>query len=267
MPSSHRRADYLAAAVSAATFVQRELFDADRGVLHRSWREGRGRTEGFAEDYAYLIQGLLDLYEATFDVGWIQWAERLQATMDALFWDDAHGGYFNSAAGATDVILRLKEDYDGAEPAPSSVAAMNLMRLDGLVPGATPGRTLPYRLRALRTLAAFLPRWNEAPQALPQMLCAIERALEPPRHLALAGNPLSPDFQALVAVAREELAPRRIFLVLDGGAGQDWLSTRAPWLAGMKPVDGRATAFLCEEFACQAPVTDPADLRKLLYGN
>jgi len=262
-----RRADYLAAAVSAATFVQRELFDADRGVLHRSWREGRGRTEGFAEDYAYLIQGLLDLYEATFDVGWIQWAERLQATMDALFWDDAHGGYFNSAAGATDVILRLKEDYDGAEPAPSSVAAMNLMRLDGLVPGATPGRTLPYRLRALRTLAAFLPRWNEAPQALPQMLCAIERALEPPRHLALAGNPLSPDFQALVAVAREELAPRRIFLVLDGGAGQDWLSTRAPWLAGMKPVDGRATAFLCEEFACQAPVTDPADLRKLLYGN
>ena len=255
---SDRREAYLAAALKAAAFVRSELFDEARGVLFRSWREGRGTIEGFAEDYAYFIQGLLDLYEATFDVAWIQWAERLQAKMEELFWDDAGGGYFNSAAGATDMILRLKEDYDGAEPTPSSVAAMNLLRLAGLFPA------LPYRIRALRTLAEFRPRWHDTPQALPQMLCALELALEPPRHLALAGDPRDADFRALADAARAELSPRRTLIGLDGGEGHAWLASRAPWLADMKPIGGKATAYLCEEYSCQAPVTDPEELRKLL---
>jgi uncharacterized protein len=262
-----RRQSYLAAALNAAEFVRRELFDAVRGVLFRSWREGRGVTEGFAEDYAYFIQGLLDLYEATFDPRWIRWAEQLQAKMDELFWDDARGGYFNSAAGASDVILRLKEDYDGAEPAPSSVAAMNLLRLAGLFPAPVAQAGTPallYRTRALRSLAAFRPRWHDTPQAMPQMLCALERALEPPRHLALAGDPLAADFRALAAVAHEELTPRRTLIALDGGTGQAWLALRAPWLADMRPIDGKATAYLCEEFTCQAPVTLPEELKKLL---
>ncbi len=275
---SDRRESYLAMALNAAEFVRRELFDAARGVLFRSWREGRGATEGFAEDYAYLIQGLLDLYEATFDVRWIRWAEQLQEKLDELFWDDARGGYFNSAVGASDVILRLKEDYDGAEPAPSSVAAMNLLRLEGLLPKPAIGESaevpqsgtkaegppLSYRLRALRALSAFRPRWHDTPQAMPQMLCALERALEPPRHLALAGDPFAPDFRALAAVAHEELNPRRTLIALDGGTGQAWLALRAPWLADMRPIDGKATAYLCEEFTCQAPVTSPEELKKLL---
>jgi uncharacterized protein YyaL (SSP411 family) len=258
-----RRDVYLTAAVRAAGFVREELFDAQRGVLFRSWREGRGSAEGFAEDYAYLIQGLLDLYEATFDAGLVRWAEELQAKMDALFWDADRGGYFNSAAGAPDVILRLKEDYDGAEPAPSSVAASNLLRLEGIAP--MPGTGGPsHRIRALRTLSAFQPRWQDNPQALPHMLCAVERALELPRHLALAGDPGSGDFQALAAVARARLSPRRTLLALDGGAGQAWLASRSPWLAAMKPLDGKATAYLCENFTCQAPVTSPDALQKLL---
>ena len=260
-----RREAYLAAAIRAAEFVRRELADEAGDVLFRSWREGRGPIPGFAEDYAYLIQGLLDLYEATFDVSWLQWAERLQAAMDARFWDDARGGYFNSAAGATDVILRLKEDYDGAEPAPSSVAAMNLLRFEGfLSKPATDGPALPFRIRALRTLFEFMPRWHEQPQAMPQMMCALELALEPPRHLALAGDPGAADFRALAAVARAELSPRRALVGLDGGAGQAWLAARAPWLAEMKPIGGHATAYLCEDYACQAPVTNPEELKKLL---
>ena len=253
------REAHRAAAVGAAEFVQRELWDDARGVLFRAWREGRGAIEGFAEDYAYLIQGLLDLHEATFDLRWIRWAERLQTKMDELFWDDAHGGYFNSAAGATDIVLRLKEDYDGAEPTPSSVAALNLLRLAGIFPG-----NKEHRLRALRTLEAFRPRWQEAPHALPQMLCALELALESPRHLMLAGDPRSADFQALAAVAHEKLGPRRIILALDGGDGQAWLAKQSPWLADMRPAHGKATAYLCQEFTCQAPVTTPEELRKLL---
>ena len=249
---------YLAVAVRAAEFIQRELHDAERGVLFRGWREGRGSTEGFAEDYAFLIQGLLDLYEASFEIRWLQWAERLQAKMDELFWDEARGGYFNSAATDARLVLRLKEDYDGAEPAPSSVAALNLLRLGALWDDEA------RRERGRRTIEAFRKQWSGAPHAMPQMLCALELALEPPRHVVIAGDPRAGDFRALVAVVHERLGPRRLLLAADGGAAQTWLAGRAPWLAAMKPLEGRATAYVCEEFACRAPVTDPAGLRAAL---
>ncbi len=249
---------YLDAAVRAAEFLARELHDAQRGVLFRTWRAGRAGTEGFAEDYAFVIQGLLDLYEASFDLRWLQWAVWLQRTLDAQFWDEAHGGYFNSSAGDRHLVLRLKEDYDGAEPAASSVAAMNLFRLAAIAQDEA------LRQRGRRTVEAFRDRWSKAPHALPQMLCALELALEPPRHVVLAGDPARPDFRALAAVLHERLGPRRILLGATGGEAREWLARRAPWLAGMEPRDGRATAYVCEEFACQAPVTEPAELRARL---
>lgn len=249
---------YLQAAVRAADFVARELHDAQRGVLFRAWREGRAGTEGFAEDYAFLIQGLLDLYEAAFDLRWLQWAEWLQRTMDARFGDETHGGYFNSAADDPHIVLRLKEDYDGAEPAASSVAAMNLLRLAAMLNDDA------FRQRGRRTLEAFRARWTQAPHALPQLLCAVELALEPPRHVVLAGEPGREDFQALAAVLHETIGPRRTLLAATDGEAKAWLARRAPWLADMTPREGRATAYVCEEFSCQAPVTDPAALRALL---
>ncbi|HVS51997.1 MAG TPA: thioredoxin domain-containing protein [Opitutaceae bacterium] len=250
--------DHLQAATRAAEFVARELHDAARGVLFRCWREGRGAAEGFAEDYAFFIQGLLDLYEASFELRWLQWAERLQATMDARFWDEERGGYFNSAADDANIVLRLKEDYDGAEPAASSVAAMNLLRLAAML-------NLPEgRERGARCIEAFRAQWEKAPHALPQMLGALELALEPPRHVVLAGDPHAEDFRALAAVLHEKLGPRRVVLAVDGGEAQRWLAQRAPWLAEMKPRDGRAAAFVCEEFACRAPVSDARALRSAL---
>jgi uncharacterized protein YyaL (SSP411 family) len=252
------RATYLAAAVRAAEFVRRELHDAERGVLFRGWREGRGTVEGFAEDYAFFIQALLDLYETTFEIGWLQWAERLQEKMNELFWDEAGGGYFNSAAADRSIVLRLKEDYDGAEPAPSSVAALNLLRLATLL------NVDRYREQGRRTIEALRGQWTRAPQALPQLLCAVELALEPPRHVVLAGDPATPEFRALAAVLHESIGPRRSLLAADGRGGQAWLAERAPWIAEMKPLEGRPTAYVCEEFACQSPVSDAAALRRLL---
>ena len=257
-----RREPYLAAATRAAEFVRRELGDEARGGLHRSWLEGRGAVEGFAEDYAFVIQGAIDLYETTFDHRWLQWADRLQARMDELFWAEAEGGFFNPAAGAADVLVRLKEDYDGAEPAPSSVAAMNLLRLGALRDEAPPDGPGPGAVRAHRTLAAFRSQWSRHPQGLPQMLCAFELALAPPRHVVLAGDFGAVDFRALAAVCR---GPGRALAGLDGGPAQAWLAQRAPWLAQLRPVGGRATAFVCENYACQAPVTTPEELRALLY--
>ncbi|AOS43869.1 hypothetical protein Verru16b_00927 [Lacunisphaera limnophila] len=259
---------YLGAATRAAEFIARELYDPATGLLYRSWREGRSDIPGFAEDYAYLIQGLLDLYEAGFQIRWLQWAEVLQAKMNEHFWDDARGGYFNSRADDPTVIVRLKEDYDGAEPAPNSVAAMNLLRLDWMLGEAAgvadPGAGDSYRDRALKAIGALRSQWSRLPQALPQMLGAIELALADPRTVVLAGDPHSPEFQAMTAVLHEALGPRRAILALDGAAGQAWLAARRPYLAGMNRQAGRVTAYVCERFACQAPVGDPVALRAAL---
>jgi uncharacterized protein YyaL (SSP411 family) len=244
---------YLAAALRAAEFVARELYDETREVLYRSWRGGRLASEGFAEDYACFVQGLLDLYEATFDLRWLRWAERLQATMDRLFWDEAEGGYFSSAAGARDIVVRLKEDYDGAEPAPSSVAAMNLFRLGALIGDQSAQGN--YRRRGVATVAALRAQWTGSPQGLPQLLCALELAFLPPRHVVLAGDPAAEDFRALAAVVHEKFGPRRTLVRA---------YATLPWTAPMEPLAGRAAAYVCEDYTCQLPVVEPAELRRVL---
>ncbi|HEV8072547.1 MAG TPA: thioredoxin domain-containing protein [Opitutaceae bacterium] len=251
-------APYLEAAVRAAEFLRRELFDEKSGMIFRAWREGRGATGGFAEDYAFLVQGLLDLYEASFDVRWLQWAETLQEKMDELFFDPEGGGYFNSRADDANLVLRLREDYDGAEPAPSSVAALNLLRLAAML------QREDFRGRGLRTIEAFRAQWLGAPYALPQMLCALELALQPPPQVVLAGDPRAGDFRALAAVLHERPGPRRVRLCADGGPGQAWLAARVPELAAMRPAAGRAMAYVCENFTCRQPVNDAAALRALL---
>ena len=254
-----RRADYLAAALRAAAFAERELFNLPGGLPRRSWRRGSGSGPGFAEDCAFLVQAWLDLYEATFDDGWIRRADDLQQAMDALFWDDAKGGYFNSAAGAADVLVRLKEDYDGAEPAASSTAAMNLFRLASL----TGSEAMLDRGR--RTIAAFRGRWEEAPHAMPQLLCSFESALEAPRHVVLTGKPVAPEFAAMAAVVHESLGPRRTLVALDATPhSRAWFAERSPWMARMGERDAAPTAYVCEEFVCKAPARTPDELRRAL---
>jgi uncharacterized protein YyaL (SSP411 family) len=254
-----RRAAYLAAALKAAAFVERELFNLPGGLPRRSWRRGEGSGAGFAEDCAFLVQAWLDLYEATFDAGWLVRAEGLQRVMDEQFWDAAKGGYFNSAAGAADVVVRLKEDYDGAEPAATSAAAMNLFRLSALTGDEA------MRERGRRAIAAFRGRWEEAPHAMPQLLCSFESALEPPRHVIITGDPASPDFAELAAVVHESLGPRRALAALDGSPdARAFLSARSPWLAQMGAGETRPTAYVCEAHACQAPARTPDELRRAL---
>jgi uncharacterized protein YyaL (SSP411 family) len=213
---------------------------------------------GFAEDCALLVQAWLDLYEATFDCAWISRALELQRTMDGNFWDPEKGGYFNSAKGATDVVVRLKEDYDGAEPAASSTAAINLFRLSSLCGDDA------LRDQGRRTIAAFRGRWEEAPHAMPQLLCAFEHALEPPRHVVVTGDPASPGFAALAAVVRGRLGPRRTLIALDAPGARDWFAQRMPWLAAMGRGDGRPAAYVCEEYVCRAPAATASDLRRAL---
>ena len=132
-----------------AVACKRICYDAANKTLVRNYREGRSAVEGFADDYAFVIQGLLDLYEASFDVDWLKFALDLQETLDRLFYDEKNGGYFSGTGNDPSILLRMKEDNDGAEPAASSVAALNLLRLAQIRDDDSLGE------RAPKTIAAF----------------------------------------------------------------------------------------------------------------
>jgi len=249
--------DYLEAGTRAATFARDHLYDKARKVLARSYREGRG-IEGFADDYAFLIQGLLDLYGASFDVSWLQLAIELQETQDRLFLDERRGGYFGSAGQDSSILLRMKEDNDSAEPAASSIAALNLLRL------AQIRNEGAWRERADKAIAAFTPQISHFPSAMPQMLVALDCSLNTPRQIVIAGKRDARDTRAILAEVYRHFLPNTIVLLADGGEGQKFLEENLEALTDMAPLKGKATAYVCENFACQAPVNTADALRELL---
>ena len=247
---------YLEAAQRSAKFLRENLWKD--GALVRSYREGASDVAGFADDYAALIAGLLDLYEADFDTVWLQWAVELQRKQDELFLDAEHGGYFSTAADAKHLLMRMKEDYDGAEPSPNSVSALNLLRLAQIT--ADPALTE----RAKKTIAAVSEQLARFPAAMPQMLCALDASLVKPRQIVIAGPR---DFAATRALLREVHAhylPGKLLLLADGAAGQQWLGERLEFLKTVAPLDGAPAAYVCEDFVCQLPTADVAKLRQLL---
>jgi uncharacterized protein YyaL (SSP411 family) len=251
---------YLEVATRSATFVRGNLYEAKSGGLIRSYRQGASTVKGFVDDYAFLIQGLLDLYEASFDVQWLRWAMQLQEKQDALFWDAEQGGYFSMGSEDKSIVVRMKEDHDGAEPSPNSVSALNLLRLSQMTDNAG------WRKRGEKTLAFFSASLNESPQSLPQMLVALDFHLAKPRQIVIAGTPKAPDTRVMLRVTHRLFLPNRILLLADGAAGQEFLSSSVEFLKSVKPLSDKATAYVCENYVCQLPTDDPATLEKLLVG-
>src|SRR5438309_9289462 len=184
---------YLAVATRATKFLRANLYDQSRNLLFRNYREGRSHIEGFADDYAFLIQGLIDLYEASFDVEWLKFAIELQETQDRLFFDEKNGGYFSTSGKDSSVPLRLKDDNDSAEPAANSVAALNLLRL------AQFRDDKQLQDRAKKTIDAFGATLSHFASAMPQMLVALNSSLSKPRQIVVAGKRDAPDTKALLA--------------------------------------------------------------------
>ena len=247
---------YLAAAQRSAKFIQAQLWKD--GALIRSFRHEPSKIAGFADDYATLINGLLDLYEADFDPQWLEWSLALQARMDELFHDKEHGGYYQTPAGLSDVLFRSKEDYDGAEPTPTSVAAGNLLRLAQLT------ESKDLRERAEKTIKSVSEQLDKLPSAMAQMLCSVDLSAAKPRQVVIAGRRDAADTKALLKEVRAVFAPNQMVLLADKGPSQAWLSKRLETVAGMAPVGGKAAAYVCENFVCQAPETDPVKLRESL---
>jgi uncharacterized protein YyaL (SSP411 family) len=249
---------YLEIATRAANFLRRNLCEEKSKLLYRSYREGRSNIEGFADDYAMLINGLLDLYEASFDVAWLKLASDLQATQDRLFFDEKHGGYFNSSGRDDSVFVRMKDDNDGAEPSANSVAALNLLRLSQIYDDPKLAE------RAKKTIDAFVTVLSQFPSGMPQMLVAVQNSLGKPRQIVIAGKKDSAETQALLKEVHRHFLPNTIVILADGGEGQKNLGEKNEAIRAMSSVDGKSAAYVCENFTCKAPVTDPKALRDLL---
>ncbi len=251
-------ASYLESAIRAAEFIRAKLYDERRGILFRSYRGGRGETEGFADDYAFLIQGLINLYQASFELRWLKFALESQDQMDALFWDDKAGGYFTVTGQDSSILLRLKEENDSAEPAASSVAALNLARLAAI---RNDSNLLD---RARKTVNAFARQIMHFPSALPGMLVAFDFLETASRQIVVAGELGDERTRELLAEIRKHFVPHGVVLLADGGGGQNFLAEKNEAIAAMKPIEGKPAVYICENFTCKAPVTDVQELRNLL---
>jgi uncharacterized protein YyaL (SSP411 family) len=249
---------YLEIATRAAKFLRANLYDEKSKLLFRNYRDGRSVVEGFADDYAFVVQGLLDLYEASFDVEWLKFATQLQETQDRLFLDAKNGGYFTTSGKDASVLLRMKDDNDSAEPAASSVAALNLLRL------AQIRGEREMEDRARKTIDAFGPTLSHFASAMPQMLVALDFSLSKPRQIVIAGKKDVPSTKALVTEVRRHFLPKAVLLLADGAEGQEYLGERNEAIRGMSMLNGKSAAYVCENFTCKTPVTESNQLADLL---
>jgi uncharacterized protein YyaL (SSP411 family) len=247
---------HLESAIAAASFVRDVMWNgAEEKKLLRRYRNGDAAIDGYAEDYAYLIFGVLELFQATGDATWLSWARELQAQQDALFWDADNGGWFSTTGADPSVLVRMKEDYDGAEPAPTSVAAMNLLTLAHLT-----GET-SYADRAAEAIASFGGRLDEQGRAVPFMAAALSASIASGEQIVIVGRRDAADTKAMWIAANRQYRPFAVMTLVDPDQ-QAALAAHMPWIAEMKMIDDKATLYLCRGFACDAPSTDPTALSR-----
>jgi hypothetical protein len=242
---------YLESARKAALFLQQRMWDEGTGTLLRRYRAGEAAIDAYAEDYAYLVFGLIELFQADPDPRWLSWAVALQRRQDELFWDEDQGGWFSTTGRDATVLLRLKEDYDGAEPTASAVAVGNLLVLSHLVEEPRSAE------RIERTLRLFGDRLGQMGRSVPMMAAALSlHAAGPQQIVVLAGEERSGDgdddsFARALAL---RYLPFATLIRLDP-AQQSALGDALPLVAAMRRVEGQTTVYLCRDFACRPPVT------------
>jgi uncharacterized protein YyaL (SSP411 family) len=239
-----------AAAEKNFAFVRSKLWDATSRTLFHRWRDGARDTAQILESYAFLLNGVLDLYQTTLDDAQLQFAVDLAESMLAKFYDEKDGGFWQSPAGASDLILRVKEDYDGAEPSGNSVAVLALLRLSALTDRKE------FRAAAEKSLRLFADRLQQAPLAVPYMLLALDYLLEEPRRVVVAGDVKSAPAQTLVRAAHAVYQPNKVVLGTSGLV--------EPFAKTLPAKDGQPTVYLCTGTACRPPTQDAAQVKELL---
>jgi uncharacterized protein YyaL (SSP411 family) len=252
---------YLQAARAAADFILEAMNAPDGRILHR-YRDGQAAIPASLDDYAFFIWGLIELYEATFTVHYLQRALSLQALLDQHFRDDQKGGYFFTPDDGETLLLRQKDIYDGAVPSGNAVAFLNLLRLARIT-----GRP-DLENQAIRLARAFAAQIRRHPSGHSQFMVALDFLIGPASEIVIAGDLQRKDAQTMLRSLREPFLPGKVVIFRHAGAMSPVASDLFGFTSGMKAVNGKATAYVCVNHACQRPTHDVNEmLGRLDAGN
>jgi uncharacterized protein len=247
------REDYREAAVKNAAFIVEKM--KEDGRIHRSYKDGRARFNGYLEDYAMVADGLVAVYEATFETRWLVEADELMDAVSELFWDEEMRAFFDTPADHEELVTRPRDVYDNAAPSGTSVATAVLLELSLLLDRAD------YRQRAEDILEGLTGGMEKIPGAFGRLLCALDFCASEPREIAIIGDPEAADTRALLDTVYASYLPNK---VVAGHAPDGEAGALIPLLEGRTARNGKATAYVCVQYACQAPTTDPKELASQL---
>jgi len=237
---------YLKAAQKAAHFIKASLCSNDK--LQRRFRDGEANFTAYLNDYAFLIQGLLSLYESDFDKNWLDWAAQLQQQQDSLFWDETGKGYFFTDNSDSSVIIRQREFSDGASPSGNSISMLNLLRLHGFT------YEEHYLARAKETINAASQFISRYPSAASSALCALDYALDSAKEVAIVSNDSLKDATPILEKFWQLFLPNQV-LAFGSPAGYED-SSAAPLLRGKALLNGKTTFYVCRHGSCELPTND-----------
>jgi uncharacterized protein YyaL (SSP411 family) len=240
---------YRVAAEKNLQFIQERLWDKKSKTLFHRWRDGERDSVQLLEGYAFLLSGVIELYEAALEPKHLDFAMELAGAMLLKFFDSENGGFWQSANEGRDLIVRAKDDYDGAEPSGNSVATLALLKL-----GAITGRK-DFTEAAGKTLRLFAHRLQHFPQAMPFMLHALDFSLQEPKRVVIAGNPDSEECHTLLNAAHSVYQPDKIILGNTGAVEE---------FARSLPMKNEALVYLCAGDSCQPPTSDAAKVKEML---
>ncbi len=241
---------YLQAAENAAQFILTKLYDNDTHTLLRRYRDGEAKLEAHLDDYAFLAQGLIDLYETSFDYRWLRIAIALTKKQIELFEDETNSGFFDTSGKDASILVRMKEQYDSAEPTGNSIAVMNLLRLSHMTDNND------WRKKAERTLSAFGEVLQKAPFTMPQMVAAYDFSNQKVKQIVIAGKREDDVTQQMLNAVASRFIPNKILLLVDGSKEQGELFGANSFLKSLVMIDGKPTVYVCEDFVCQLPTTN-----------
>jgi uncharacterized protein YyaL (SSP411 family) len=248
---------WIDAGEESAAFVMEKMHSEKGRMLHR-WREGDASIPAFLDDYVFMTMAMLELYDATFNSEYLEHARSLQQQTNELFWDTKGSGFFFTATDNEELLVRQKEVYDGAIPSGNSTAADNFVRLARLT------SDLEYLQGADHIFAAFANEANQLPSAHSQLIAALQRGVGPSLEVVIAGEPKADDTNALLSTVRGMYLPQAAVLLVPPGEEGAAIRKLAPFAESYERVDGKAAAYVCRDFTCQLPTTDPAKLEELL---
>jgi len=248
---------YALAAINAADFIWDRL-RAEDGKLLKRYRDGKAGLPAHLDDYAYLVWGFLELYEAVFDPVYLKRAIDLNQMMLSEFWDDQNGGLFFTTEGQADLIVRKKEIYDGAIPSGNSIAAFNLLRIGRM----TANPELEEKARLIGS--AFSDQVAPTPMGYTQLLSAMIFALGLTYEVVIIGDPEGDDTKSMLDTLNRTYIPNKVTLFRPIGEKGSIIEGLAVYTANQNSIDGKATAYVCKNYTCSAPTTDINEMLNLL---